>query len=303
MTVSWWEIVHESRTHGLRDELSSKLSAKLDSSIRHGRIIDDYYLPLFFYLDHKAGKSLTRPCFVGINAPQGGGKTTLTNYLVQLFAWNGKKAVTLSIDDFYLTRAKQLQIARDNPENPYLQQRGYPGTHDIQLGVETLSALKSQQNIESMLLPRYDKSLHAGKGDRIDISQWQEVTLPVDIVLVEGWMLGFPSLSPDRIQDPNLSQINYLLENYGAWSSFLDEFVYLYPQDPYFVLDWRIEAEERMKARGLTGMTDKEVREYAELFLPAYEMYGPVLAEQLLPGVSSLKIEIGKNRLPVKQKA
>jgi D-glycerate 3-kinase len=302
MTVSWSEIVQASRNHALRDELSGKLSAELDDSIRQKGIIDDFYLPLFFHLNHKASNSKSKPCFIGINAPQGGGKTTLTNYLVQLFAWNGKKAVTLSIDDFYHTREKQIQIANENPENPYLQQRGYPGTHDIQLGVETLSTLRSQHRIGPMLLPRYDKSRHAGKGDRADISQWQTITLPVDIVLVEGWMLGFQTLNPDRIQDPNLSQINYLLEQYSAWSSYLDEFIYLCPQDPGYVLDWRIEAEERMKARGLPGMTASDVRDYAQLFLPAYEIYGPVLAERLLPGVSSLRIEIGKNRLPVDNK-
>ncbi len=114
-------------------------------------------------------------------------------------------------------------------------------------------------------------------------------------------MLGFQSLPTDEIRDPYLSQINLLLEPYHAWHSFLDKFIYLSPQDPGYVVDWRCEAEERMKARGLPGMTSSEVKNYAEMFLPAYEIYGPVLADQLLPGVSSLKIEIAKNRLPVKK--
>jgi D-glycerate 3-kinase len=301
MTVSWLEKIRTSQNNDLWDELTRKLETILDESIRQNGLIEDYYLPLFFYLNQNAINAGNETHFIGINAPQGGGKTTLTNYLVQLFAWTGKKAVTLSIDDFYLTREGQISIADANPDNRYLQQRGYPGTHDIQLGIETLGKLKTERNTQTLLLPRYDKSRHSGKGDRADKSQWHEVSLPVDIVLVEGWMLGFQKLPPERIQNRHLSQINSLLVEYQAWHRFLDDFVYLYPENPGYVIAWRSEAEARMKARGLPGMTSSEVRNYAEMFLPAYELYGPVLTDQLLPGVSSIKIEIGKNRLPVIQ--
>ncbi len=44
---------------------------------------------------------------IGINAPQGAGKTTLVNSFRDLFRRDGLSSVVLSIDDFYLTRAEQ----------------------------------------------------------------------------------------------------------------------------------------------------------------------------------------------------
>jgi D-glycerate 3-kinase len=38
---------------------------------------------------------------------------------------------------------------------------------------------------------RYDKSAFQGKGDRADESTWPSVEGPLDLVLFEGWMLGF----------------------------------------------------------------------------------------------------------------
>jgi pantothenate kinase-related protein Tda10 len=44
---------------------------------------------------------------IGINAPQGAGKTTLVNSFRDLFRRDGLSSVVLSIDDFYLTRGEQ----------------------------------------------------------------------------------------------------------------------------------------------------------------------------------------------------
>ena len=38
---------------------------------------------------------------------------------------------------------------------------------------------------------RYDKSAFGGLGDRADPAAWPVAAPPVDIVLLEGWMLGF----------------------------------------------------------------------------------------------------------------
>lgn len=278
--------------------LRSILDENVDTSIKQQGLVENYYLPLFFYLFQMVSSTNQMPMIVGINAPQGGGKSTLTHYLVQLFKLCDLKAVTLSIDDFYLTYKDQLRIAREYPDNIYLQQRGYPGTHDIELGVETLSILKNPQSAQNIALPRYDKSRHQGQGDRAEFSLWPKVRLPVDIVFVEGWMLGFRPLPSSQISDPHLSKINTLLENYQGWHQFLDNFIYIYPQDPVFVVDWRTEAEERMKAQGLSGMSLTEVRSYAEKFLPAYRLYGPPLHDDPPSTSSFLKIQIGKNRLP-----
>ncbi len=70
--------------------------------------------------------------------------------------------------------------------------RGNAGTHDLQLGTDTLAALKSASSQGSQVsVPRYDKSQNGGRGDRADTSTWPSVQGPLDIILFEGWMLGF----------------------------------------------------------------------------------------------------------------
>ena len=71
-----------------------------------------------------------------------------------------------------------------------LQYRGNAATHDMALGSDTLSSLTSS-SASTVPVPRYDKSKFEGRGDRADASTWPAVELPLDIVLFEGWMLGF----------------------------------------------------------------------------------------------------------------
>lgn len=46
-----------------------------------------------------------------------------------------------------------------------------------------------------MYVPQYDKSLHKGRGDRAPFGRWLTATGPVDVVILEGWMLGFTPLA------------------------------------------------------------------------------------------------------------
>jgi len=231
---------------------------------------------------------------LGINGPQGSGKTTLTTALVSELERRGKKAVTISVDDFYLTRAEQVSLARAHPGNPFLQQRGYPGTHDVELGARTLEILK-QKSPGKGFVPRYDKSAHGGQGDRFPKEKWSEVETPVDLIFFEGWMLGFPPVDapPNELRD-----VNDFLNSYSSWNRLLDGFLQLVPADYRFVLKWRVEAETKMKAQGKHGMSDDDIRAYVEKFLPAYETYLPALT--LRPPVlkNLLRVEISEDRLP-----
>ena len=77
-------------------------------------------------------------------------------------------------------------------DNKLLQVRGNAGTHDLQLGKETLEALQNAVSPENeVAVPRYDKSRNFGRGDRAERSSWPHVQGPIDIILFEGWMLGF----------------------------------------------------------------------------------------------------------------
>jgi D-glycerate 3-kinase len=168
-------------------KLTDYLAGHLNSVTPSCEAIERFYLPVYLWCLERIGNS--RPVLIGINGPQGSGKSTLTRALCELCELEGYRAATVSIDDFYLTRAAQIRLAQENPDNRYLQSRGYPGTHDIALGTEVLTALKGQTG--EVLIPRYEKSLFEGKGDRLPESSWNPAPLPLDFIFLEGWMLGF----------------------------------------------------------------------------------------------------------------
>lgn len=224
---------------------------------------------------------------IGIQGPQGGGKTTLTRAMLQELPG----ATAVSIDDFYKTRAGQLEVSAANPGNPYLEHRGYPGTHDIALGAETLRELRAGT---ATRIPVYDKSAHGGRGDRAPERDWRPITEPIEIVFVEGWMLGFEPVADAKIADPNLRIANAHLAGYSDWYQQIDAWVILKPVDPAYVLEWRVEAEEKMKAAGKPGLSRADIEDYIRRFLPAYTTWGG--APAAVPPERQITFTIGFDR-------
>ena len=46
--------------------------------------------------------------------------------------------------------------------------------------------MHADMHSNTVLIPKYDKSRNNGLGDRCPMSEWNIVTLPVDIVILEG---------------------------------------------------------------------------------------------------------------------
>lgn len=107
----------------------------------------------------------------------------------------------LSLDDLYLTNKDQKTLAKSHPNNPLIQHRGQPGTHDLQLAKQVFSSLKHSQLTH---LPRYDKSRFGGEGDRVDLSDWPVVNTggknddTIKLVIFEGWCVGFRPYKSDQ---------------------------------------------------------------------------------------------------------
>lgn len=226
--------------------------------------------PVLDWLRQRVARSPHLPLVAGISAPQGAGKTTLVAQLVPRLAAQGLRAVAVSIDDFYLRREEQVQLAATNPGNPYLEHRGYPGTHDVQLGARTLAVLLEGGEVE---LPRYDKTAHGGHGDRSP--QGERVKGPFELVLLEGWMLGF---TPSPVVDPLLEVVNEKLAAYEAWYRLIDVMVCVRAEDPRFVLRWRTEAEDKVRASGRPALSPAAIEDYVRRFLPAYETWAATVA-------------------------
>ena len=285
-----------------------------------------YYLPVFFWiraqieLKKKEGggsgaagsKRNDEPLVVGIQAPQGCGKTTLVAEMERLLALVGLRAASVSVDDFYLTFEGQQKLASENKGNPLLELRGNAGSHDLELGSKTLEALvkgnsssssssssstgEKENNDDAVVaLPRYDKSKHDGRGDRADPDTWPRVLLPVDVVLFEGWMLGFRPVGAEAAAraSPHLPASDEILRKYeGAWDRWCDSWLMIRAtQGPQCVYRWRLEAERQLRAStGGRGMTDEQVADFVDRFLPAYEAYLPGSAELGPPGSKKGKV-------------
>ena len=264
----------------------------------------DFHQSIFKWAIDCKMKLSKRPLVIGINGPQGSGKSTLGRSLVSAAEEIGCKAVSLSIDDFYLTRCEQIRLSEAHPENIFLKARGYPGTHDVVLGAKIVSQLSSQD--ESLVkVPRYDKSAHNGLGDRHPQENWSTVATPLDFVFIEGWMLGFSPIKSigeglSQSHGQSMQKINELLGPYAKWHESISAYVVLWTKDLKNIVRWRIEAEAKMRKEVGQGMSDDDCRKYIEKFLPAYELYVPQLLNDMNKSDSPhLVIEIGADRLPL----
>ena len=227
------------------------------------------WLPLTMQLS-EARKKLARTLIQGILGGQGTGKSTLAIILRSLLNHLGYAVVNLSIDDLYLTYAQRRQLQQQDPR---LIWRGPPGTHDIELGLKVIEDCLQSGRTSPILIPRFDKSLFAGAGDRTE----PEAIEKADIVLFEGWFIGVQPIAETRFEDapdPIITKEdiqfaqdnNARLQNYLPLWDKLDRLIVLYPTDYQLSKQWRKEAEHKMIAAGKTGMSDREIDRFVEYF-------------------------------------
>lgn len=242
----------------------------------------------FFKQDRKSRELPPQPMIVGVSGCQGSGKTTLCDTLVHLLkeAPYNLRVISFSLDDVYLTHKDQVKLSEKYPNNPLYQQRGQAGSHDLTLASQTLQLLLNTKNPgETVPIPVYDKSLHSGQGDRLDKSEWKYPIAPFDIILFEGWMLGFKTLPEKKVkQHVNLKfdqvkVMNTELKKYeDDLYPYFDIFIHLSPAKLDQVYQWRLQQEHHMKqTRGVDGLSDEAVRMFVDTYMPAYELYLPRL--------------------------
>ncbi|HET9049519.1 MAG TPA: kinase [Chiayiivirga sp.] len=172
------------------------------------RLAEHILTPLRARLSH-AGT----PLVLGLSGLQGSGKSTLAAQLIAAAA--PLPAVSLSLDDVYLTRAERRQLAQT--VHPILITRGVPGTHDVGLLHRALDALPHASPNQSVWLPRFDK----GADDRMAPAQWLAVTRPPALIILEGWCLAIPAQTDAALIEP-INALERDEDTDGRWRHYVN---------------------------------------------------------------------------------
>jgi D-glycerate 3-kinase len=245
---------------------------------------------------------------LGLGGPQGSGKSTIGAIVRLLLEAKGYAAAALSIDDIYRTYDERQAL---RAECPHYRFRGLPGTHDVDLGRQTIRKLRQNADGTVIRVPAFDKSLRGGQGDRLPEDQWPTVDGKVDVVLFEGWCVGARPQSESALEEPINSieassdyddsvgsfrrRVNDELRRYGPLFDECDDLIVLRVPNPSNVYRWRGLQEEKLKAATGAGMDLRMVGAFVDHFLPATERYVAAMGEDPAAG-ASLVLTIGDDR-------
>ena len=246
----------------------------------------------------RAGRGLR---VFGICGLQGSGKSTLAAQLVVAARQAGLAAASVSLDDFYLTAAQRRRLARD--VHPLLAIRGPPGTHDLDLALETFDALRRGHTPP---LPRFDKL----GDDRLAPERWTRPSAPLDLLVFEGWCLGVPAEAEDAMREP-LNPLEREEDPDGRWRrgcntalardypplwAQVDVLWFLQPPGFETVHAWRGEQERALQAAhpGHTGMDDAAL----DRFIQHYERVSRQ-ALRTMPGIADACVALDSERQPL----
>lgn len=260
-------------------------------------IVEQHWRPLS---EDIAEQYTGTPMIVGINGAQGSGKSTLSRFLEALLLEHNQRAITLSLDDLYLTRAERMQLAKD--VHPLFATRGVPGTHDVALGQSLLNSLVEGLPVD---LPRFDKAADDRAADE------RPVDARIDVILLEGWCVGaIPQLAA-ALRDP-VNRLEAEEDPAGVWRREVNRRLATDYAELFGRIDWlvmlkvpgfeavrahRLLQEQKLAAAHPGG---RAIMDEAALdrFLMHYERLTRWMLEEM-PARADRVIEIGADQRPL----
>jgi len=295
------------------DACSSFIRGELHIDADYAKPLADVFWPLAQRLAERRAQS-PAPLTAGIGGAQGSGKTTAARILRFLLAERGLRVATFSLDDLYLPLAERRRVRAAHPDDPYFRWRGNPGSHDPALGVRTIERLLAADETSVTPLPAFDKSAHDGQGDRLPEPAWPEFRGRPDIVILEGWMVGFARL-PDAdlaahvaatpavsafvaARDPTgrfTRAVNRGLDEYRELFARLDPLIFFKIASLGKIVEWRRLQEAKLREQTGRGMTDAEVADFCEPYLTLTAIHGLRVLGR--PAAGRIVIDIGDDHL------
>ncbi len=216
----------------------------------HSTLLEGFALPMLERLGALVATG-QRPIFA-LNGPVGAGKSTLARWLMQRAPVAGFQLAVASIDDAYLPWEERQRAMAGNP---FGVSRVPPGSHDTALLLERLQQWKGGGEL---VLPRFDKTLRNGDGDRCG-----DERLQADAVVIEGWLLGCRSLGApagcwswplSAAEQAWLPRWDAALATYAPLGDpalgLVDGLWVLHPSSWSLPLRWRLQAEARQRRTG-----------------------------------------------------
>ena len=170
----------------------------------------DMVIPLGVYFNLLPQKE--KPYLICFTGGQGSGKTTLSYFLqVLLRKACARNPITFSIDDIYKTREDREILAKTI--HPLCRVRGVPGTHDIQLGLDTLDALFAAQPNTLTPIPAFSKLL----DQRESKAKWKIFKGRPDFIFLDAWCGGAKPVS-ENDWTPPINDLEIEEDPDGVWS-------------------------------------------------------------------------------------
>ena len=228
---------------------------------------------------------------IGITGSQGSGKTTFAQSLVTSLRSRKPLTVSLSLDDFYLSKTARVELAK--AVHPLLATRGVPGTHETDLLEKVLNQVASEGMPKEISLPTFDKA----RDDR-----GPNKSAYVGKLVLEGWCLGAVAQSVQHLREP-VNDLEREEDSSGEWRYWVnsqiqsryhrlwqkvDFWIRLIPPSFTSVFEWRKKQEEQLDIRKRMSDTDLKrfIQHYERLTRWQWE------SEKLLPG---LEIHLDEN--------
>ena len=232
-----------------------------------------------------------------IAGSQGAGKSTLAIlFKLALEKIYKKKVMLLSIDDYYLSKKKRIKLSKKI--HPLLITRGVPGTHDI-------VALKNdiinfQQKKFPITTPTFNKL-------KDDVSIKKKIIKNAEILLLEGWCCGAPSINNEYLFE-NINSLESKLDKNKKWRQFynsqlkreykkifslFDQQIYIQPPSFNYIIKWRYAQEKNnaLKSRKKDFMDKNDL----QAFIQHYEKLTKWMMKTM-PAKADILIKIDGNQ-------
>ena len=241
------------------------------------KMIKSFLIPISFWIAKKVEKK--KPFILGLSGGQGSGKTTISSIIsIILNKYFKLNVFKISIDDFYKTRKKRLELSKK--VHPLLMVRGVPGTHDINVMLDFFKRIK-EKKFKSIKLPRFNKAT----DDRYNKKLWYSVKRRPDVIIFEGWCVGAKAEQNYTLKTP-INSLEKLKDQKQIWRRFVNKqlkskykklydqlncLLFIKAKNFSLLRQWRIKQEKKLSLKSkrsnkLKIMSDKEIINFMQTY-------------------------------------